>query len=208
MGELFDAAVSPANILITILAIFILAYWITVIIGIIDLDVLDIDVDFDLDADADGLSISWLNSVLAFFNLGEIPLMIFMSFLIIPAWAVMMIVTDSFGITGFFMGLLVLIPVLFVCLFVAKILTLPFVRLFERLNKEELENDVIVGKICEVTMTVRFDKIGQARVLTRGAPHLLNVHTSKGVEMNRGDHGLIIEFQEEKNVYLIEPYSN
>lgn len=207
MGELLEAAVSPANLVITILAVFLLIYWITVIIGVVDLDLFDLDVDLDVDADADGVSVGWLNSVLAFFNLGQIPVMVFLSFLILPAWGIMIIVNDTLGIESFVWGMLVLIPVLIGSLFIAKFLTLPFVKIFGKLS-EEKENEVVIGKICEVTIPANGAKVGQALVITKGAPLLLNIFTTQGTEMAKGDRGLIIEYQKERNIYLVEPYNN
>jgi hypothetical protein len=201
MNELLEASVSPANLVITILAIFLLIYWITVIIGVVDVDLIDIDVD------TDGVSVGWLNSVLAFFNLGQIPVMIFLSFLVLPAWGLMLVATDALGIQSFLPGLIILLPVLFICLFVAKVLTTPFVKVFGKLS-EEKENEVVVGKICEVIMATQGEKVGQALVTTKGAPLLLNIHTTPGNQMVKGDKGLVIEYQKERNIYLVEPYNN
>ncbi len=207
MGELLEAALSPANMVLTILAIFVVIYWLTVIIGLVDVDLFDFEIDLDADADADGISVGWLNSVLAFFNLAQVPIMIFLSFLIIPAWGLMLIATDALGVESFLPGLLVLIPVLIVSLFVAKILTMPFVKLFGKMS-EEKEEEVIIGKVCEVIVPTRGDKVGQALVITRGAPLRLNVYTTKGSELLKGDKGLVIEYLKERNMYLIEPYNN
>ena len=213
MGELLDAAVSPANIIITSLAVFVVLYWVVVIFGLIDLDTFDFDLDLDGDMDVDtdvdvegGVSVHWFNSVLSFFNLGQIPLMIFLTFWIVPTWIFSIMVNHTIGNSSFIIGLVVLLGGLFVCLFVAKILTMPFVRIFEKLNKEEDLDQVLIGKMCTVTISTSDVKTGQATVLTKGAPHLLNVRTLSGVEMQKGDSGLVLEYQQHNNVYLIEPY--
>lgn len=207
MGELLDAAVSPANLVLTVLAVFILVYWITVIIGVVDIDVFDIELDFDADAEVDGVAVTWLNSALAFFNLGQVPIMVFLTFLIIPAWALSLIVNDFFGNSSFLFGTITLAGVLFISLFIAKILTMPFVKVFGKLGKEGQEDEVLIGKICTVTISARFDKTGQALVETNGAPHILNIRTPKGVEMQKKDQGLVLEYLKDKNVYLIEPFN-
>jgi hypothetical protein len=105
MNELLEAAIAGVNIIPTSLLIFILVYWMIVMMGLIDMHAIDISPDHDYhmdvhtDVDTDGPakeidnghgynsgSVSWLNSVLAFFNLGQIPFMVFMSFLILPMW--------------------------------------------------------------------------------------------------------------------------
>ncbi|UII27220.1 DUF1449 family protein [Fulvivirga maritima] len=210
MGELLEVAVNPANIIITALSIFIVIYWITVIIGIFDIDVFDFDMDVDVDADADveveGSSVIWLNSLLSFFNLGKIPFMIFLSFWIIPTWLLCININYFIGNSSFLIGLFVLFGSLFVGLFITKILTYPFVKLYQKLEKEN-EYDSIIGKICAITIAATESKTGQAQVKTNGAPHILSVRTIKGIEMQKGDTGLVLEHNQDLNLYLIEPYN-
>lgn len=207
MSELLDAAVSPANFIITALAVFILIYWLTVIIGLLDIDLFDFDIDLDADAEVDGVSVTWLNSVLAFFNLGQVPLMIFLTFLIVPAWAISIIVNNALGVSSFLIGLPILLGVLFVSLFIAKVLTMPFIKVFGKLSASDTQGEVLIGKICTVTIKTKSHKTGQATVQSGGAPYLLNVRTPEGVEMKKGDSGLVLEYLEDNNVYLIEPYN-
>ena len=208
MNELLDAAVSPANFMITALAVFILIYWITVIIGLFDIDLFDFDIDFDADAEVDGVSVTWLNSVLAFFNLGQVPVMIFFTFLIMPAWALSIIVNDAIGNSSFLLGLPILFGVLFVSLFIAKVLTTPFVKIFGKLGKSDSKSEVLIGKVCTVTISTNSKKTGQAMVESSGAPFLLNVKSIEGHSLKKGQSALVLDFVEAKNVYLIEPYNN
>lgn len=53
MKELFDAAFSSVNIFPTVLLLVILAYWLFVIIGALDMDFLNVEVDVDADVDVD-----------------------------------------------------------------------------------------------------------------------------------------------------------
>ncbi|MDX5347535.1 MAG: hypothetical protein LPK19_09840, partial [Hymenobacteraceae bacterium] len=131
--ELFEAAFASVNIIPTALLVFVLIYWVAVILGLLDIDLfnLEIEVDTELDVDADGAgSIVWLNSVLAFFNLGRVPFMLFVTFVAVPFWAFSILlnyyVTYSFPWIGF----LLLIPAFIGSLFVSKILTTPFVKMF------------------------------------------------------------------------------
>ena len=94
MNELLHAAVAPPNLLPTGLLVFVLLYWLTVILGLIDFKSLDLEVAVDADSDlelgpdtTDGhlghhageAGVSFLNHALAFFNLGRVPLMVFVS---------------------------------------------------------------------------------------------------------------------------------
>ncbi|NMM47303.1 OB-fold-containig protein [Marinigracilibium pacificum] len=205
MSEVLAASVSPANIIITALAIFVVIYWITVIIGVLDIELFDFDLDTD--GDFDGASVLWLNNVLAFFNLGQVPVMIFLTFLIIPSWTMTMIVNDLIGNSSFIIGIPIVFGSLFVGLFIAKFMTTPFVKIFGKLNSSGDSGDVLIGKVCTITIPASSNKTGQAKVSTKGAPHLLNVRTTTDMLLKTGETGLVLEFIKETNTYLIEPYN-
>ncbi len=216
MTELFDAAISLPNIIPTALLGLVLLYWITVVLGALDFDFLDFDLDTEIEgelevsADAGGegdVSISWLNSILVFFNIGRVPFMLFLSTLALPLWVLSVMTNYYLGIESFLGGLLVFVPVFFVSLFIAKFLTFPFVKLFQHMEKEDGESNSAVGKICVVSTLITDKKIGQAQVATSGSPILLNVVTGSGHQLKSGDTALVIEFLKERNLYLVEPYS-
>ncbi len=95
MTELLAFAFSGVNIIPTILLIFTILYWLIVIVGVIDIDALDFDFDVDGDVELEGLA-----SVLSFFNIGHMPLMVFITFFTIPLWMVTLITNDLLGITS------------------------------------------------------------------------------------------------------------
>jgi hypothetical protein len=203
MTELLDAAVSAPNIIPTALLVFVLIYWLVVILGAIDLDFFDVDVDLEADADGE-LSVSWLNHVLVFFNLGQVPFMLFLTFLVVPWWAITVLGNHYIGNESFVLSLLVLIPALLISLFFAKFLTMPFVRVYQALDQED--NTTPVGKICRITSAASPTKVGQAQVQTNGAPLVLNVRAYEGSSLLAGDSAMVIEYDAGRNVYLVEPY--
>lgn len=207
MKELFTAAVSAPNLIPTLLLAFVLMYWLVVLLGAIDVDTVDVDLDLDTDVDLDGdLSGDGFDGVLAFFNLGQIPLMVFLSFWILPVWVLSVLGNYYLGNSSFLIGLTILLPALVAGLFIAKFLTTPLVKVFAGLNQES--NETMIGKTCTVTSQASHIKVGQAQVKTSGAPILLNVKTYDGITLDRGETGLVIEQQEGRNIYFIEPYIN
>ena len=48
MSELINNAFTGVNIIPTVLLMLVLIYWLTVILGIIDIDFFDFDIDFDI----------------------------------------------------------------------------------------------------------------------------------------------------------------
>lgn len=207
MNDLFNAAISAPNIIPTALVVFVLFYWLVVILGAIDIDFFDFDVELDAEADVDGeISVTWLNHVLAFFNLGQVPFMVFMTFLIIPMWVISVMGNYYLGNETFWLSLILLIPNFIVSLFIAKFLTLPFIHLFGKLDHDIEKNKSLIGKICTVITSASDMSIGQARIQTNGAPLLLNVKTPEGMAMKSGDTGMVIDYEQDRHIYLIEPY--
>jgi len=219
MQELFDHSFSMINIIPTFLLFFSLVYWVIVMIGAIDTDFFDIDVDLDIDADIDvdvdvdvdapdSVNIGWFNSILVFFNLGQIPLMIFITFLSLPMWFIAVVGNYYLGITNFLFGLVLLIPNFIVSLFIAKFATMPFVKLFTKLKKEGTTAQSLTGKVCRVVLIASDEKMGQAEIKDDGTSYLINTKSAQGQVIKKGETALIIEFDEEKNIYHIEPYQH
>ncbi|MBD1395697.1 DUF1449 family protein [Pontibacter sp. JH31] len=205
MNELLQAAFSGVNLLPSALLVFVLLYWLAVIFGFLDLDFFDVEVEPEVDAD--GVSaVTWLNSVLAFFNLGKVPFMVFLSFLALPFWAISILANYYLNNDYALLGLLYLVPSFIAALFVSKILTTPFVKLFATLEKEHETAASIIGQLCTVILPANPTELGQATVKTSGAPLLLNVKTTEGAAVQKGETALVLEYNAENKFYLIQPY--
>lgn len=205
MIELLNFAVAGANVIPTLLLIGIVFYWCTVLIGAADLDMFDLDLDVDSDGHSEG-GLEWLNNILRFFNLGRVPLVIFLTFLILPLWLFCILVNDMLGIHSLLPGLITLGVGFWVCLFIAKILTIPFVRLFEKMEEEK--NFSVIGKICTLQSNLSEGRIGQAAIMQQGsgAPIILMVSSKTGTSVKNGETALVLEYQADKRCYLVEPY--
>ncbi|MBC6609827.1 hypothetical protein H8B15_02765 [Hymenobacter sp. BT507] len=217
MTELLQAAVSPPNLVPTGLLVFVLLYWLTVIVGLVHLDTLDVDVttdaDFDLDSHAGPhlhhgeVGVDWLNNALAFFNLGRVPLMVFLSFVALPLWAGSILLNYYTHNSSWSLGIVFLLPLLLGSLFLAKVLTTPFVKLFAALEKDHDAGGQPLGKLCTVLLPTTRERMGQAAVpQTSGAPLVLNVRAASATELRKGDSALVIDFDAQRRCYLIEPY--
>ena len=211
MTELLQASFSTINIIPTALLVFTLLYWGAVIFGLLDLDFFNVEIEADmaLDAgiDADGVSaVSWLNNALAFFNLGKIPLMLFLTFLALPFWVISILTNHYLHNNSVLLGWLLLIPIFGASLLVSKVLTTPFVKLFAVLEKEHASNATIIGQVCTVILPAVSTDLGQATVKTDGSPLLLNVKCTRGTSLQKGQTALVIDYNAENKYYLIEPY--
>ncbi|MFY0601783.1 MAG: DUF1449 family protein [Cyclobacteriaceae bacterium] len=203
MSELLAFAFSGVNIIPTILFIFILFYWLISIIGIVDVDSIDLDLDIDAEANAE---LGGAASVLSFFNIGHMPLMVFLTFYTIPLWMLTLIGNDFLGFESFLTGLVVFIPSLIVCLFIAKFLTIPVALFYRKLKTQTEAVGNIIGKICTAKLPINSEQKAQAEIKVGGTSVLINVKTRDGLKVEKGSSALVIDFQEEKNFYYVEPY--
>ena len=210
MTELIQAAFSAVGIIPTAFLLFVILYWVAVIFGLLDMEFLHLEIEAELELDdghaADVSGITWLNSALGFFNLGKIPLMLFLSFLALPFWAITLLIVHYVPAGSGLIGWALLVPSLVAALLVSKILTTPFVKLFSVLEKEHDSKVNIIGQVCTIMLPADSVAMGQAAVKTAGSPLLLNVKTTQGQALQKGQTALVIDYNDENKFYLVEPY--
>lgn len=183
MLELLEAAILPINIVFTILLAIVLLYWVSVILGALDISTFDVDIeadvdidmDADLDADVDGgHSGGWFIAALSFFNFGKVPFMVVMTFLILSMWAISILTNHYLGGGSALFALGAFIPNLCISLIVTKIATSPLVPIFRNFNKTEAPVDYI-GKTCTLVLPATTTEMGQAEVEYEGKFLLVSV---------------------------------
>jgi hypothetical protein len=207
MSELLEAAFSSVNIIPTALLVFVMLYWSAVIVGVLDLNFFDLELEKEFSTTTEGVSsVSWLNSALAFFNLGRIPFMLFLTFLVLPLWAMSILANHYLENSSALLALLLLVPAFFMSLFVSKVLTTPFIKLFDALDKEHASTATIIGQACTVIIAANAQELGQATIKLDDGLLLLNVKTAHGQQVQKGDTAIVLEYNELKKYYLIEPY--
>ena len=205
MTEVFEAAFEAVNLPYTILMIVLLAYWLIAILGLIDLGAFDLDLDLDVDADADlGGDVPMVHSLAGFFNIGDVPIMFWISIVALSAWVVSMQVNHyvNIGENQVWLALALAIPNVIVGMFVAKLVILPF----KNLAKVRVQETPLVGKICLVTSLEVNEKAGQCEVRTDGTPLTLSVCTAAGEVLMKGDAAVIVERDKKNGVYTVTKY--
>lgn len=209
MVELIQAAFSPVNLVFTVLLILIVTYWVTVIIGVMDVELFDVDLpdgDVDLDAegniDAEGSGM--FRSILQFFYVGEVPIMLLFSILILSIWAMGMIGNHYFNPANL---MILALPVygvsLIASLFVCKVIAMPIKKFYDMFNKDYNAPRKTMGRICTVVTSTVSDQMGQAEVKTRGAPIILNVVSDSDHVFHKGDEAVIVAHDKERGIYKI-----
>jgi hypothetical protein len=212
MTELIQAAFSGVNLVYTILLIVMLAYWLVVLLGVIDLDPFGLEMDVDgggdvgTDAgghaggDAGGDGFSWVN----YFNVGEVPVMIYASILVITMWIVSLELNywlDSYEAVwvadyrGWIAAGLALPNLLFAA-FVAKLVLTPV----RRLRQHQPQHTRLEGKTCLVTSLEVNESFGRCEMPKTDGSLILNARTRSGEILHKGDAAEILEQVHEGDV--------
>jgi len=224
MLELWEIATSGANLIPTVFLGLALAYWVLVMIGALDLDFLNIDldpdadldvnvdVDLDLDVDVDpDLDVSSgsasgsagiLNSLLVYFNLGQIPVTILGSIFVLFLWVISLTMFFVLKRPADGMQLMLLIPYALWALFVTKFVTNPlkgFLNVKSGISKRKT-----IGQVCTVLSDIEDGRIGQGSVETGGAPLLVTISVKGTRKFKKGDKVLIAQKDAHKNLYYVK----
>lgn len=210
----------------------VLVYWLTVILGALDIDAFGLDADLDLDADVggaaevsgeaadvpDGADVaegadggqgggSGLAAILTALRLRHAPLTVTLSVVLLAGWV------------WSYVGARALLPLLplpvgigaalvglaafALALPVASVLTRPLGPLF--ILHQGKSNQSFVGSVCTVR-TGRVDSQGgQALIEDGGAGLLVRVRCDDAQALGRGDEALIIGYHPDEDVFDVEP---
>ncbi len=174
----------------------------------VDHDV-DVDADAHVDADADtdighagpGIMLQGL----MFFNVGKAPFLILLSFFVIPLWFMSLTVNYYLGVDSIGLSILFLIPEIIVSLFIAKFISTPIARLFTKIDNETGKPEDFTGMQAIVRVKVEKDRDGQVELIRNDTTVILPARSVEN-EINPGTEILIIDYIEEKNYYLVEPF--
>lgn len=235
MSSFVEAILAPSNLWLTVLLGLCCVYWLIVVVGGISADALDIDLDVDADpgVDVDSALDSAIESaadshtgagtdtshpsvrdigvatgVLRFFNLGDVPLMVVLTVLLLVMWSLSVAlypITRSWTPLAQFA---MLAPLFVVATLLMKVATWPVKKLFRAMREEERQAQrlELIGKVCRVISSQVTPTVGQAEFPTSGAPLLLNVRTKNNDALSRGDEAVIVGQDEHTGVYYVRGF--
>ncbi|NRA50741.1 MAG: DUF1449 family protein [Phaeodactylibacter sp.] len=215
MQDLLNAAMAGVNLPFTVLLGLVILYWISVILGAVDLSAFDFDfdgdVDMDIDADVDtdadvGSMSGWFAGALHFFNFGRVPFMLVITATVLTSWVLAILGNHYLGDYSLGYALATFLPILFIGLLVAKLITTPFVPLFEQISKEAKPLDYI-GEVCELVLPASFNQIGQARVQSEDDELLIYVKTATpDLSLPTGAKAIVTKASKDGSHYLIRNF--
>jgi hypothetical protein len=226
VNELVSASLEFPTVVFTIVLGIVLMYWVFVLLGALDVDLFGGDVDVDVsgaakgigdvltggakggaeafhadghaggDADVDGGGV-WHG-----LGLGDVPVTISVSLIVMLSWVGSLLVMHYIAGTAGWQRAIVLVVAIVVALPIAALLVRPLAPVFA--VKEAKSNADYIGHGCTITTGSVDDSFGQATVEDGGTVLVIQVRCERG-KLGRGDKALIIEFDQARQAYVVEP---
>lgn len=203
MGEFLNEIFNPANVLATSLLGLVALYWLLVIFGAVGIDAFDVDVDMDGEADLE-LADGFLGTMFAFFHIGQVPLMLILSFFSLFFW-IATVCTNHYLNPEFHLltTAMWLFPCGIVSLLLTKICVAPIARVF-RSSNQQLDRNELIGRTA-IVHTLKLDqKYGEIEINIDGPLMVLNARNESGQTLQKGDVVMIVAHDRDKDVCLVE----
>ena len=179
----------------------------------VDADV-ELTVDGDVDVSGDsvdeltarhtpGTSFSWA-AVLRFWHIGELPLTVVASLLVVSIWALNMIANYYFNPSlAWLWGVVLYLPVIGVSLLTTKVMAWPVSAIVRRIPGGTAARTRFVGRTCVVTTSEVNTAFGQARLLEDGTPIIINVRCVGDQRLTRGEEAVIVRHDYDHHTFQV-----
>ncbi len=181
-----------------------LVFWLFVIIGALDLEIMSFDADIDVDAE---IEIPGFVGLMHTLGLTGVPFTIVITILVFLAWVFSYIV--SAYLIPLIPSNLVQILVATITLVGAFLLAVPITsRIVAPLRKLSQENQAqsnkdFLGSHCAVTSLSVDNSFGQGKIKTQGASLIVRIRAELPNTIKKGDIVRPISYDEKDNVYHI-----
>lgn len=149
-----------------------------------------------------------LAAVMQALHLRSAPATVVLSLLVTFSWLVsviaMQVVTRTWpGLQGTLLSIATLCVAPIVALPLTSIAVRPLASLFAPRRAPGKAD--LIGKTCVVRTGSVSDRFGEATLEDGGAGLVIRVRVDGGKQLSRGEHALIVDFDRERETFLIEP---
>lgn len=219
--EFFQQIFSPAMLPFTILMLIVAGYWLVVIFGMIDIEILDFG-DFDVGSlvedisestgevveAATGSTESSLHALLGFINIGTVPVTIILSIITFQMWLMAYFVNSLLpdamkGMMPFIIFIMLLFMILgIVSIFLTGLTSRPFRKVFK--IKTTHGHAYLVGKICKIKTSEVTPTFGQAELQVKDSHLLLSVRATGANNLKKGGEAVILGYNKAKDTYNVK----
>lgn len=212
MNELLHESFRLVNFPFTVLLGVMIGYWLLVAFGALDSDFgsdvggnHDLDVEHHIEGHHAGHhdTGNWWASSLKFINLGDVPVLVVMTFLILSMWTFSLISNRYWTGGSSLFAVAFLFVNLAVSAVVTRYVTMPLKPIFRALNKQVSKPIVLVGKHCKITTTEATGEFGQAEITADGSALLINVRVLNDEVLQRGDVAVIVREDADSRIFFV-----
>lgn len=214
MTEMIMEYFQPALLLQSSLLILIVLYWIVAICGVIGLDAFDIEFDIDLDVDADvgGFSFSGniLRPFLEFFYVGEVPIMILLSFFGLSWWLISITVVRALPEDwGSGLTFAMMIPAAVGSLLICKVILYPIHPWLGGVGVQSIDTTPIelIGIKGIVNTSEVTDSFGRVLIYREDSDLIMDARCRPGDRLRSGDVVEIVDYDQEIKAVIIQPFA-
>lgn len=229
MGDLITFSFAWINLPFTLALGVVVLYWVSMILGVVHdshsdvdahadadahvdhgdahmadahVDHADADAHGDADAHAPGMGATGI--ILRFLHVGEVPLTAVLSVLAVCLWALSILGNWYLNAElGLGRALLLLAPELLIAMVATRLILIPAAPFLGKMNSGVARKAVLIGQVATVKSEDVTERTGQAELMFKGASLLLNVRTSNGARLNKGEAALIVAHDEARGIYEV-----
>lgn len=208
MGEVLDISLSFPTVVFTACLAVVFVYWLVVLIGAVDLDILD----------ADGGEAGVAGALLPTTRAGrDVPITIVVSLWILLSWlasGVLVLVAADLGLSAALptlLSLLVLVLAPVAAWMLTVLAMLPLARLYR--TDDAASHHDFVGKTCVIRTTGVSADFGQAEITsTDGSSAIVQVRLGDGLDdpprLERGATALIFDYDPGGGHFYVTPFDS
>jgi len=210
MLELFQAAISPHQLLLSLLLALVVLYWLLVIFGALDFET-DLPDDFgsaDVDAHhGHGLNTGgvWITAG-RLFGFSQVPIAVWGSFIVLFMWFVSLVLNQKWNADADTLrALFLLLPNFAISAIATKLVTIPVAKLFKAMADADTEAEEVIGRTGTVVSIEADETYGQLEISAKGVPLLINVRTQQGAPaLPKGTQAQVTTAGPDNAFYFIE----
>jgi len=205
MDPFYQNITSFPTVFFTFFIAIVTLYWLSAILGVIDLDFLDFDLP---DADAHSHSVTdALAGLMLRFGLHGVPVTIIVSFIAFFGWLISYYIVHFLfswvpdGLLRWIVGLPILIGTLYISTMITAQIIKPLRPFFKNAQRQTVKH--ILGQTVVVRSSRVDNTFGEAIFEDGGAGLLLSIRSTGEELFKQGDRVVLLEHLKDKGVYRV-----
>jgi len=216
MAGIFSYFFHPLpNAIMSILLGLSVIYWLLTFLSGTFLGDLDFGVDSEADMNADiangetSVEPSMFSKILAFINIGKVPIMLVISVFEFIGWLLSLASSMIWNISEWgIKSALILIPIFIITYFLTRFATKPFVKIYKSMGYSGEERHDLIGRNAIMKSAIQDDKIGNAELVILNDVIRIMVKSKDGLPIDYNTEVIIVDESPDRKFYWVAPEIN